>query len=219
MAAGPRPQPSYTFVEAGGAAPAESKRTKAKAKGDSVISTAPASSSLAASAPDSGLATGRRQAVQSASGEIPDLDIDLADNDIIRVMARYGYLPAVKTRTRLLGKISGQRFLPLPAEEMARYARRGRSGAQYPEAEKWRRRVAAELGLPVAEVQVIFLVPQETENLFVQAQRQALAAAGKGGREIALMRAHFDADLAVIVDELVTRAGEVVVMDTTPQQP
>jgi hypothetical protein len=62
---------------------------------------------------------------------------------------------------------------------------------------------------------VIFLVPQATESLFVQVQQRALATAGRSGREVALMRAHFDANLNVVVHELVTRAGEAVVLDSS----
>jgi hypothetical protein len=210
----PRLAPSYTFVEATNATPAEAKETKAVVAGDSAMSASTASPARAGS----GLAVRRHQPVTAATGAIPDLDIDLANHDIMRVMARYGYVPAVKTRTRLLGRISGQSFLPLSVEESARYARRGRSGAQYPQAETWRQRVAAELDIPIAEIQVIFLVPQATESLFVQAQLQALAAAGKSAGETALMRAHFDANLEVIVDELVMRTGEIVAVGMEREQ-
>ncbi|MDZ7305307.1 MAG: hypothetical protein ONB44_24550 [candidate division KSB1 bacterium] len=169
---------------------------------------------------DSSLHLHRREPVAPATGDIPDLDIDLAGNDIRRVMEQYGYVPAVKTRDRLLGKIVGRQFLPLQPEELARYARRGRSGAQFPQASRWLQRVAAELHLPHTELRLIFLVPHATERLFVAAEMQAIATANVPAAEIALVRAYFDSTLAIVVRQLVTKAGTTITMDSlrTPSQ-
>ncbi len=168
----------------------------------------------AASATDTLLALGRQARTTASLGAIPDLDIRLAGVDLRRIMQQYGYVPAIKTRTRLLGKIAGPQFLPMTAAEISRYARRGRSGANHPEAGRWLRRVAAELRLPLDELQFIFLVPQTTEQIFIAAEMAAIQRAGKSPQDIALVRAHFSPDLAIVVDALVTKTGEVVPVDS-----
>jgi hypothetical protein len=217
----PQKELTYTYIgQAGGL-------QQAQVSGEGQIASRPAASQARSGAlrgrpapaetpapNDSSLLLGRREPVAPAAGAIPDLDIDLAGNDVRRVIARYGYVPAVKTRHRLLGKIVGGQFLPLRPEELARYARRGRSGAEFPEAQRWLARVAAELQLPAAELRLIFLVPHETEKLFVAAELQAIAAAQVPAAEIALVRAYFDSTLAVVVSRLVTKTGTAIALDS-----
>lgn len=190
---------TYTYV--GGAQRPKSARNTSSSK-----STKPA-------ALDKAVLT-RKTRVDTASGDIPDLHIRLAGNSIRRVMARYGYVPAMKTRTRLLGKIERDNFVPLTEQELHAYAARGRAGDAYPAADKWRDQVAEEFGLPAQEVQCIFLVPKATEAFFIELQMQALNRTGRTRHEVALVRAHFAPDLSIIVDELVTKNGEVVKVDS-----
>lgn len=203
QSANPPPQ-SYTYV---GSAP----------PGD----TASAEPSLPAAgnpkpgrAADSSLALQRTAFAEPARGAIPDLDLRLQGAGLDAVVRRYGYVPAVKSRSRLLGKIAGEKFLPLAPAELSRYARRGRAGDGHPEAGRWRARVAAELSLSADELQFIFLVPHETEALFVAAERLALERAGKPASQVVLVRAHFDTALAIVVDELITKTGATIVVDS-----
>jgi len=159
----------------------------------------------------------RRQATKPQTGQVPDLDIRLNGQDIERVMRYFGYLPAIKSRTRLLGKIVGNRFVPLAPGEVARYARRGRAGSDFPRAALWKRRVARELGLPESELTVIFLVPHATERFFIAAEKAALQRTGRAPQEVALVRAHFDAHLALVVDAVLTRSGQSVAVDSVRQ--
>ncbi len=133
-----------------------------------------------------------------------------------QIMQHYGYVSAIKTRARLVGKIAGAQFVPISATEISRYARRGRSGADHPEAGRWLRRVAVELNIPLTELQFIFLVPLATEQIFIAAEMAALARAGKSAQDIALVRAHFDTDLAIVVDALVAKTGETIRLDSLP---
>lgn len=215
-AAAPERPPAlrYTFV---GRASLDTVGRQTAVAANPVLDAAPktpASPSKPSGQSDSSRGLHRREAATPAAGEIPDFDIHLAEVDLAQVIRHYGYVPAVKTRDRLLGKIAGTQFLPLTPAEMSRYARRGRTGAGHPEAGPWRRRIAAELQLPVEELQFIFLVPHATEQLFIAAERAALARAGKAAAEVALIRAHFAADLAIVVDELVARSGAILAVDS-----
>jgi hypothetical protein len=60
----------------------------------------------APAAADSFLALGRQAQNLVTLGSVPDLDIRLAGVDLQQVMLKYGYVPAIKTRARLLGKIA-----------------------------------------------------------------------------------------------------------------
>lgn len=168
----------------------------------------------AEAATDSLLALGRQAQNFAALGDVPDLDIRLAGVDLQQVMLKYGYVPAIKTRARLLGKIAGAQFVPLTAAEISRYARRGRSGAGHPQAQTWLRRVAAELRLPLDELQFIFLVPHATEQIFVAAAMAAIQRAGQSPENIALVRAHFQPDLTISIDALITKTGKTVLLDS-----
>ena len=174
----------------------------------------PAKPGRAPAAEDTTLRIQRRESVASKTGEIPDLSIDLAGHAITEVMARYGYVPAVTSRHRLLGKIVDQKFEPLTASELSKYARRGRSGRDFPEAGRWLERVAREFDLPREELRLIFLVPHASEQRFLAAETAALARAGQSASNIAMVRAHFDTGLAIVVDELVTKAGETIPVDS-----
>ncbi len=168
----------------------------------------------AAAKTDSGLAINRVEPVSPTSGAIPDLTIDLNGVDLDRVIRRYGYVPAVKTRERILGKIVGTKFIALTSQEMSLYARRGRSAAGLPQAGPWCQRIAHELRLPPEDLHFIFLVPHETENLFIGAERAAVARAAKPLEDIAIVRAHFDSSLAVVVDAVITKTGETIAIDS-----
>ncbi len=212
-----RDQLSYTYV--GPATPVDTAVGKASpldntGSSNSADNKPPSRPRPTAASKDTSLAFGRREPAASTTGAIPDLEIQLAGVDLMRVIRHYGYVPAIKTSTRLLGKISGEQFLPITPEERAGYARRGRSGAGHPEAERWLRRVAAELQMPVEEMRFIFLVPVQTEQLFIAAELAALAAAGQSREAIALVRAHFDNTLAIVVDELITKTGETIIVDS-----
>ena len=156
----------------------------------------------------------RKTDVDTVSGAIPDLDIGLNGNRIQRVMAHYGYVPAMKTKARLLGKIVDDTFVPLSPKEIGSFANRGRSGESFPHADEWRTRVAREFDIPVDAVQCIFLVPHRTEQFFIDAQRQAVARAGRREDDIALVRAHFAADLVLVVDALLAKSGETIPVDS-----
>lgn len=156
----------------------------------------------------------RQEAVPARQGEIPDLDIDIGSASLSRLIAHYGYVPAVHNQTRLLGKIAGDRFLPLQPGELANYATRGRSGAAFPQAAYWLDRVAEELHQPRDVLRLLFLVPKDTEQFFIAAQQAAVQQANSG--RIALVRGHFTADLALVIDELVTPEGTSVPI--TPQR-
>lgn len=156
----------------------------------------------------------RKNSVESRNGRIPDLDIALNGQPIARVMAHYGYVLAVASRSRLLGKIVGREFLPLTREELSQYAARGRSAAAYPGAKAWLRRISQELRIPQKELRLLFLVPQHVEQFFIQTERRAIAHAGKALEDVMLVRAHFDADLAVVVDQLHLESGEIVAIDS-----
>jgi hypothetical protein len=163
---------------------------------------------------DTLLPLGRQNPTSTGLGAIPDLDIRLAGADLRQVMQRYGYVPAIKTRSRLLGKIAGGRFVPFTPAELSQYARRGRAGADHPEAEPWLRRVAAELRIVLAELQFIFLVPLATEEIFIAAETAALQRAGRSAADIALVQAHFDANLNVVVDALIDKSGQIIRLDS-----
>lgn len=156
----------------------------------------------------------RQTEVDTTTGMIPDLDIRLAGNDILEVMEHYGYIPAVTTRTKLLGKIDDDRFVPLAESDFAGFAARGRAGDAYPDAGRWKDRIAREFSIPEAEVQVVFLVPRNIEAFFIDIEHQALARLARHGSEVSLIRAHFGRDLRVIVDEVVTRSGAVLPVDS-----
>jgi hypothetical protein len=200
------PPQSYTYVGAAQSGASDSARPDPSAPREAKPKPAPAA--------DSAVTLDRDAFAEAATGAIPDLDLRLDGVPLDEVIQRYGYVPAVKSRNRLLGKISGEEFLPLAPEELSRYARRGRAGAGHPEAGRWLARVAAELALPAAGLQFIFLVPHHTEALFIEAERRALRRAGKTASQVALVRAHVDAGLAVVVDELVTTAGEIIAVDS-----
>jgi len=168
--------------------------------------------SPAAAAADTLLALDRQAQNLAALGAVPDLDIRLAGVDLLQVVQRYGYVPAVKSRTRLLGKIASAQFVPLTAAEISRYAQRGRSGAEHPEAGRWPCRCRA--ASSPSRAAVYLLVPHETEQIFIAAEMAALARAGRSAQDIALVYAHFDADLAIVVDALLTKAGETVPVDS-----
>ena len=168
----------------------------------------------ASAAADTLLPLGRQDPTAAGLGLIPDLDIRLAGADLRQIMHRYGYVPAIKTRSRLLGKIAGGRFVPLTPAELSQYARRGRSGADHPEAGPWLRRVATELHIPLADVQFIFLVPLATEEIFIAAENAALQRAGQSAADVALVQAHFDANLAVVVDALIDKTGKIIRLDS-----
>lgn len=194
---------SYTYI---GAARPEPPTTTSPRPDQARSTTEKQSPNL----PDSVLAQPRQARVTPATGTIPDLAIDLAGHEYHEVINRYGYVPAVKTRDRLLGKIVDDRFTPLVAGELRRFARRGRAAHDFPPVVRWRPRIAAQLNLAENELEFLFLVPVASESLFVAAQRAALAAAGAPPESIAFMRGHFDQDLKIVVDELVTRGGEVI---------
>lgn len=200
-------EPRYTFV--GPVPPFETAASTASAT--------PVPGSRARAAADTMLSFGRQAENPASLGAIPDFDIRLAGVDLQQIMQRYGYLPAIKTRDRLVGKIVGAQFVPLRPQEISRYARRGRSGAEHPEAETWRRRVAAELNLAVEELQFIFLVPHATEEIFIAAEIEAIQRAGKSAAEIALVHAHFQPDLTIAVDALVTKTGELIPLAPSAQ--
>ncbi len=185
-----RSSPSYTYI--GEAAPAPETVNPAK--------TPPEKAKRPAVEPP-------RKSAREKRGRIPDLIIELGGISIESVIERLGYLPAVMTRNRLLGKISGQAFQPVSPAELTRYAARGRSGANYPQAEQWLRRVADELQLSPDELQIVLLVPKEVEARFIAAQQAALNRHNRNGAEIALMRARYDPNLALIVDALVDTNG------------
>lgn len=213
---------SYTFV--GPARPFDGNAADSSAATASATAQSPAESAptrikpggpaTGATTADTTLALGRQTPTLPQLGAVPDLDLRLAGVELSRVMAHLGYVPAIKTRTRLLGKILGAQFVPMTAAERARYARRGRAGADHPDAERWLQRVAAELRLPRAELEFIFLVPLATEQIFIAAEMAALQRAGKSPQDIALVRAHFTADLAIVVDVLLSKTGEVVPVDS-----
>jgi hypothetical protein len=156
----------------------------------------------------------RQTQVDTTLGVIPDLDINLNGNSTQRLMTHYGYVPAMKTKTRLLGKIVDDTFTPLTTEEIANFANRGRSGESFAGADEWRSRVARELNLPVEAVHCIFLVPHRTEQFFIAAQKQAIAATGRQAEEVALTRGHFDADLTLVVNAVITKSGETIPVDS-----
>jgi hypothetical protein len=211
--ASPEKELTYTYIGQAGREDQAASRPALSQPLSTALSERPSLAETPARS-DSSRGLDRREPVAPAAGAIPDLDIDLAGNDVRRVIERYGYVPAVKTRHRLLGKIVGGQFLPLHPEEVARFARRGRSGAQFPQAQRWLARVAAELQLPAEELRLIFLVPHETEKLFVAAELQAIAAAKVPAAEIALVHAYFDSTLAVVVSRLVTKAGTTIAPDS-----
>jgi hypothetical protein len=157
---------------------------------------------------------GHDERKMAAAGDIPDLDIRLDGVDLMQVIRRYGYVPAVKSRTMLLGKIVGSQFLPITPEEKARYAQRGRSGAGHPEAARWLQRIADELQIPLADMQFIFLVPSHTEEWFITAEHKALERTAKTAAETALIRAHVAGDFSLVVDELILKTGEIIPIDS-----
>jgi hypothetical protein len=163
---------------------------------------------------DSSLALGRTAFAEAASGAIPDLDLRFNSAILPEIIRRYGYVPAVKSRDRLLGKISGDEFAPLAPGELAQYSRRGRAGGSHPEAERWLARVAVALSLPRDELQFIFLVPHKSEARFIAAEQLALERSGRTPGEVALVRGHFDEALDIVVDELVTKSGVTIAVDS-----
>lgn len=204
-AAAPVPaQPSYTFI---GAAPAKPRTEPAPVQKPQAQ---PDTMAGRTQLPDTALTRPRQVAATAVTGAIPDLDIDLAGHDIAAVMRRYGYVPAVKSRDRLLGKIAGERFVPLSPAELAGFARRGRAAQDYAPVEKWRAKIAAQLGTAPQDLEFLFLVPLATESLFVAAQRQALDAMRQMPENVAYMRGHFDANLQLVIDEITRRNGETL---------
>ena len=157
----PKPAQSYTFI------------------GSSDVSVQNTEDPIEKSDRDTTLSQHRREQIKTTHGEIPDLDIRLNGIDIRKIISHYGYVPAVKSKKRLLGKIVGGKFQPIAKAELARYARRGRSGLDYPQAEQWLQRVSREFSIPRHELNLIFLVPHRTEQFFVDAQMSAIAQAQK----------------------------------------
>jgi hypothetical protein len=204
---------TYTYV--GPTAPPHGQtKPSERSENDVIAPDSPSAAPKPNIAADSTLAIAHAAYAEAATGDIPDLDLRLNGASLDGVIRRYGYLPAVKSRTRLLGKIAGEKFLPLAPKELAAYARRGRAGDRHPHAQRWLSRVAAELALPSRDLQFIFLVPHQTEALFIEAERLAIARAGKPANQVALIRAHFDSSLAIVVDELITKTGEPVAIDS-----
>lgn len=156
----------------------------------------------------------RQTRTDTTRGAIPDLDIRLAGNDIAAVMAHYGYLPAIKTRDALLGKIVRHTFVPLAESELSLYAARGRAGDRYPEAGKWKRQISRQLQIPEPDLQLIFLVPNETERFFIEMESKALAETGIAAADAALIRGHFTTDLALQIREIITHDGDIVTLDS-----
>ncbi|KAA3613955.1 MAG: hypothetical protein DWQ05_16920 [Calditrichaeota bacterium] len=144
---------------------------------------------------------------KTKKGQVPDLFIDLGSHSLSEIIAHHGFLPAIKSPTRVLGKIENNRFKPLTAQELKRFARRGRNGQAFPAARRWLQRIAAEFNIPENELQLILLVPHETEVRFLTAQNHAMQKSGIPNREIASMQGYYDKMFDLEITEIQTRDG------------
>lgn len=144
---------------------------------------------------------------RTRKGRIPDLQIGLGTHNLPEVIAHFGFVPAVKTRTHVLGKIAGGAFHPLAPNELERFARRGRAGSAHPQAQAWIRRIAAELHLPADSLRFILLVPRAVEATFLAAQARALRRAGLPAEKVLRMQAHYAPDFEVAITALITTDG------------
>jgi hypothetical protein len=145
-----------------------------------------------------------------AEGEIPELTIEIGDWDIKTVADHLGFVLVAATEKKILGRIGGDAFMPISRSELSRFSTRARSAETIGNYVEVRDRIAQRFELSTSEIRLMFLVPLQVEQQFVNAQRRILGELSVPSDQVALMRGFYDSNFNVRLTEVITKDGKTI---------
>ena len=133
-------------------------------------------------------------------GYVPELTIETNGVNMEAVAEHYGFVLALMTDDRLLGRIENGNLESINKDFLSHFADRAREGYISAEIRPLVDRISNHLN---KRVQAVYLVPNQVEQEFIRIQMEAIEQQGRSPQEVQLVRARYRRDYSIEVLEVI----------------
>ena len=137
---------------------------------------------------------------EKQDGYVPELTIETNGVDMASVAEHYGFVLALMTDDRLLGRVENGNLEEIDAAFLGRFAKRAREGDISADLRPLVDRLSNHLN---KRVQAVYLVPNEVEQEFIRIQMEAIQQSGRSPRDVQLVRARYRRDYSIEVLDVI----------------